>query len=190
MDDAIKRSYNILLSLSLIGLSLVFVGIFVSYVYSLSIVPYAKVYVPNIFLFTSAILFLNSFFLKRIEKGLERNDKHSSQWYLFAFSALLLFFCIGQIMGFRAFYHSMSDTLRHSASYLYLLAGLHLLHVLIVFPILVWFYSKFLKTNKAYSQSSHSKILFFYTLFMKYWRFVSVLWIGLIILLMFNNFMA
>ena len=181
-----------MLLFSLVGLSLLFIGISLAYLVNNDNSAWKSIDIPNFFWLSTLLIIISSFVIeKAFKKFFKEENKHYKLWLL---SALLLgvLFCITQILGWTQL-NSANVSLQNNmpSSYLYLISGLHLIHVLVGIIALVWF------TVITVKKTKNSLISFIYftdptqklrlELLRIYWHFIDLLWLYLIAFFILNK---
>ena len=135
---------------------------------------------PVIFYYSTAVIILSSLTLMLSRKAfVDRQMKHYKMWLFF--SVILGFtFIILQCLGFKELWDNGITVIRNVAfSFLYVIVGVHALHVLGgVIALLIMYLKSFSKRRKNYNQ-------IYIDLMNTYWHFVDFLWIYLLIFLIY-----
>ena len=184
--------YNIILFVALFGLSAMFLSLTVAFVYTRvqSALPPLKL--PLIFLINTLLLIAGSYKLIRAKKAFETDNIKLYKQLLGVTLGLSVVFLVAQVWGWYALIQNniflASD---NSSSYLYLLSGLHFLHVIAGIPFLLVF---LYRTNK-YTQQPEEQLVYFsdksnklrLRLISVYWHFLDFLWIYLVLFFFTNT---
>jgi cytochrome c oxidase subunit 3 len=182
---------NVMLNLILIGLSMLFAAISIAYVYTRVQYDLPPIKLPWLFFLNSLILIGSSVTLIRAKTSYENDATETYKKYLFGTLILSLLFMVlqfiawGQLYANEKFIHSDVGT-----SYVYALSILHLLHVLGGIPFLIIFsFNAYTKMKEPVS------VLVYFSdpdkrrglkLLTKYWHFLDILWLFLILFLGIN----
>ncbi len=185
--------YNIILVLTLAGITMLFLAITGAYLYNRVQQPsIPPIKVPWLFLFNTLILISSSVTLIRAKKNYLDDDTESYKFNLLITIALTFMFLILQLFAWKNLL--LNDILvnyNNLASYLYVLSALHFLHVIAGLPFLIMFYL----TARNKMKEPVSVLIYFSDPFKKlklnilslYWHFLDILWIYLVIFLFVNQ---
>ncbi len=136
--------------------------------------------VPVIFYFSTAVIVLSSLTLLLSRKAfMDRQMKQYKMWLFF--TVILGFaFVLLQYIGFNELWASgITITRNVSFSFLYVIVGVHALHVLGgAIALLVMYLKSYSKKRKNYNP-------IYIDLMNTYWHFVDILWIYLLIFLVY-----
>jgi cytochrome c oxidase subunit III len=184
--------YNILLTLLLISLSMIFLALTVSFIYSRVNSDLPALRLPWLFFVNTLILLASSFTMIRAKQAYLSDDTERYQKML-RFTMILSFFFL--LMQLAAWYQLLfkniswqSDT---SAGYLYVISGLHFAHVIGGIPFLGYF----IWQAKKYMKEPVSVLVYFsdpekrlkLRLLTIYWHFLDGLWIYLMLFFLVNQ---
>jgi len=181
--------YQVIIFLMLAGLSALFLALTAAYLYQRVEMGIEPIRLPIIFLFNSLILIGCSYFIKQANFAyLEDNtDKYIRSLYIT--TGLTLVFMIAQYIGWQIMNNNgIFLTDGPATSYLYLLSGLHLVHVFGGLPALLWF----IYTAVKYMKEPVTVLVYFsdpdrrlkLKLLTTYWHFLDILWIYLVVFFM------
>jgi cytochrome c oxidase subunit III len=139
---------------------------------------------PVVFWYSTATILLSSI---TITLGLRAFKQHNIPKYRFLITITLLLgilFGIFQALGFYQLYH-LPQPVRvdgtRSESFLFIIAGLHLLHIAGgLIALLIVFFRAFKANRKEYNATGLEIVA-------NYWHFVDLLWIYLFIFFMANQ---
>ena len=185
--------YNIIMSLTIIGISVLFVAITVAYIYNrIQFSNLRPIHVPYIFLFNTLILLASSYMLLRAKRHYQEDNTPAYQNSLLITFILTFSFLIMQCVGwYLLFKDNIGFAHSNLASYLYVLSGLHFLHVIAGLPFLFIFY----RTAIIKMKEPVSVLIYFsdpykrlkLKLLTLYWHFLDILWIYLVLFLWLNE---
>lgn len=133
---------------------------------------------PKLFWYSTAAILLSSVFLFLAGKAFKNREMAKYRQLVTATTILGVLFLVFQVVGFQQLW-AEGITLQASVSYsfLYVIVGMHALHVLGgVIALVVLFTKAFSTKTKNYSSISVDLVS-------TYWHFVDVLWIYLLIFL-------
>ena len=136
--------------------------------------------VPVIFYYSTAVILLSSVALLLSRKAfVDRRMKQYKTW-LFITLVLGLSFVFLQYEGFKQLWaNGLTLTRNVSFSFLYVIVGVHALHVLGgIVALLIMYLKSYSKKRKNYNQ-------IYIDLMNTYWHFVDILWIYLLVFLIF-----
>ena len=147
---------------------------------------------PWIFIVNTVILLGSSATMVWAKKCYLNDETENYQQALLYTIILSIVFMISQFFGWRALFSSeifINSNL--SASYLYLISGLHFAHVIAGLPFLILF----LRTAKRKMKEPVSVLVYFsdpekrlkLRLLTIYWHFLDALWIYLILFFFINS---
>jgi cytochrome c oxidase subunit III len=183
--------YNIALALLLFSLAILFLALSAAFIYSRVQSELPPVKLPLIFLFNTLILVASSFTMVRAKRAYRQDDTQGYQRMLLLTVILSFVFLFAQIFGWRALF-SQNITMNSdvSASYLYLISGLHFAHVIAGLPFL----GVFLYQAYRYMREPVSVLVYFsdpakrlkLRLLTIYWHFLDALWIYLVLFFFVN----
>jgi cytochrome c oxidase subunit 3 len=183
---------KMMLYLTLIGLTTLFLSLTVAYMLSKPNWHWSQFSFPNAFLASSLFLLLSSYTMQQTLVAFKNDDLKRLKQMLFASLFLSFAFLIGQIFGWQALQNKgiyFSGT--PDGSYLYLISGLHALHLIVgLFFLLYQFVSIHAKVK------NEVQALLFFTneqaeknldLLIIYWHFVDILWLYLLVFFFLNH---
>jgi len=185
--------YNILLLLSIVGLTAVFLSLSAAFVYNRIQNNLPPIRLPNIFILNTLILLGSSGTMWWAKKAYLSDNTGAYQRALSATILLSLAFMTAQYFGWsQLFSQNIFINSNNSAAYLYLISGLHFLHVVAGLPFLgvfLW---------KAYHRMKEPvSVLVYFSdpekrlrlrLLTVYWHFLDALWIYLALFFWINYF--
>ncbi|OIQ29426.1 MAG: cytochrome oxidase subunit III [Bacteroidetes bacterium MedPE-SWsnd-G2] len=138
---------------------------------------------PNAFIISTVVIVLSSICMMLSKRALKKDDRKQTSIWLLATFALGIVFIVNQIIGFNeiidAGYNFTGPTSNVTMSYIYIIAMVHILHVIAgLICLLVVIYNHF---KQKYTSS---KMLGF-ELAATFWHFIDVLWVYLFLFLYF-----
>ena len=183
----------IVLALILFGITSLFLGLSASYIYNRIQTGAPPIVLPSLFYFNTLLLLGSSFTLVRAKRNYLDDQTDSYKVYLWLTLVLTILFLVFQIL---AYIQLQNDDIfinySNMASYIYLISGVHLLHVVAGIPFILVFIYKAMKDMKTpvsvliyFSDPDRKRGL---NLLMWYWHFLDGLWIYLIIFFLINYF--
>lgn len=185
------HKHNILLTLFLMGLSMLFVAISAAYIYSRVQNHLPAIQLPWLFFINTLTLLASSWTLVQAERAYEEDDTQRYRQLLSATSVLSLLFLGLQFMAWvQLFQQNFFIDSNLTASYVYALSFLHFIHVVGGIPFLVYFvvqaYRKLQEPVSVlvyFSDPDKRRSLFLLT---KYWHWLDILWLVLVAFLGVN----
>lgn len=169
-------------ALGVIGL--LFTGLIFAHAYTLWQMNLKPVGIPNIFHANTVIILSSSLLLKVGSNFLQREEYREYAFSLLATFTLGLTFIIFQAVGWlELFQNGVYLNGEASGSYLYLISGLHLLHILGGCGPLVYLIYKAYQLNtdpvKELVFSTDPGRFQTFQLFSTYWHFIGILWVAI-----------
>jgi cytochrome c oxidase subunit 3 len=135
---------------------------------------------PEAFFFSTIILLISSFTMEWAYKYYKKREEQKFKHYLLATLMFGLGFLCAQIYAWKSLFNQgITVDLNVSGSFLYLISGMHALHVLGGITVLV--ISVLSAFTFAFSPNSFKVLKL--DLVRQYWHFVDILWIYLLIFL-------
>jgi cytochrome c oxidase subunit 3 len=189
--DYLVHPQYIILTLVLAGVTALFLGFTFSYLYNRIQQGVPPVALPTLFYYNSILLLLSSGGLWYAKKVYLADDTPRYKMALAVTLVLSILFLAAQILAWMQL--DMNQiAVNHStmASYLYLISGLHFLHVVAGIPFLAYFL--FIAHKKM--RSPVSVLIYFsdpdkkrkLNLLNIYWHFLDALWIYLVLFFLIN----
>lgn len=157
---------------------MIFAGLCSAYIVKRNQVNWISFDVPVIFYYSTAVIILSSITLLLSRKAFaDRQMKQYKRWLFFTFLLGLVFVFL-QYFGFKELWaNGFTITRNVSFSFLYVIVGIHALHVLGgVTALLVMYFRSYSKKRKNYNP-------LYIDLMNTYWHFVDILWIYILLFL-------
>ena len=179
------------MTLTLAGVTALFLGFTGAYLYNRIQQGVPPVRLPWLFYANTAVLLASSYTMIKAKKAYKDDDTDAYKVMLMVTLGLTLLFLLAQILAWK---QMISDDvlINHStmASYMYLISGLHLVHVVAGIPFLVVFIVIAYREMK----SPMSVLLYFSDPAKKrkldalniYWHFLDGLWVYLVVFFLVN----
>jgi len=172
------------------GISTLFLSLTLAYAYARFENGISAITVPWIFYANSANLLLASLTISLTRKAFLDDEFVRSQRLLLATLLLSLLFLGIQVLGWQRLFSINEELVANARSYLYMISGLHFLHVLVGLPFLLRFYRKSRKSAgddvERLLYLSDDKIEATLSTIIVYWHFLDVLWIYLLVFFTVN----
>lgn len=190
-DNFSFHPYNVLLTLVLFGITVLFLSISGAFIYTRVQSELPPIQLPAIFFFNTLVLLGSSATMVWAKKSYLQDQTKNYQRALMATIILSLIFLALQFVGWRALFQQ--DIFVHSdnsASYLYVISGLHFAHVIGGLPFLGMFLHKASKQMKepvsvlVYFSDPEKRLKL--RLLTLYWHFIDGLWIYLVVFFWIN----
>ena len=180
------RAKKMMLWFGIISLIMSFAGLTSAFIVSSSREDWLSDFVfPSSFTYSTLIIFLSSIFLYAAKNALKKNQATTTTSLLIGAFVLGIAFIYSQILGFNQIidsgYNFTGPTSNITMSYVYIIAVVHILHVLAGIICLTVVIIN--QLNKKYS--AEDKLGF--DLASIFWHFVDVLWLYLFFFLYFFN---
>jgi cytochrome c oxidase subunit 3 len=185
-DNFAFHPYNVLLALVLFSITALFLAFSAAFIYSRMLSELPPVKLPLIFVFNSLILMASSGTMVWAKRSYKADKSQAYQQALLTTIILSVIFLIAQFFGWRQlFQQEVFIASDNSASYLYVISGLHFAHVIAGLPFL----GSFLWQAKKRMKEPVSILIYFsdpekrlkLRLLTIYWHFLDGLWIYLVL---------
>ena len=183
--------HYVILTLVLSSITALFLGFSIAYLYTRIQSGIEPVHIPGLFYFNSLILIGSSITLIQAKRAYQNDRTEQFKFLLWITLVLTVFFLIAQIMAWRQLTSlNVHLTTSNLASYLYVISGLHFVHVVAGIPFLsnfIWVAHKRLKEPVSvliyFSDPDKKREL---SLLNTYWHFLDILWIYLVVFFLGN----
>jgi len=183
--------HYVILTLVLSSITALFLGFSIAYLYTRIQSGIEPVHIPGLFYFNSLILIGSSITLIQAKRAYQNDRTEQFKFLLWITLVLTVFFLIAQIMAWRQLTSlNVHLTTSNLASYLYVISGLHFVHVVAGIPFLsyfIWVAHKRLKEPVSvliyFSDPDKKRKL---SLLNTYWHFLDILWIYLVVFFLGN----
>ncbi|MDG1394287.1 MAG: cytochrome c oxidase subunit 3 [Flavobacteriaceae bacterium] len=181
-----KRAKKMMLWFGVISLIMSFAGLTSAFIVSSSREDWLVGFVlPNAFIYSTLIIFLSSVFLYAAKQTLKKNQATTTTSLLIGALVLGIAFIYSQIQGFNQIidsgYNFTGPTSNITMSYIYIIAVVHILHVVAGIVCLIVVVIN--QLNKKYSAEDRLG----FDLATSFWHFVDILWIYLFFFLYLFN---
>lgn len=182
---------NVILFLVLIGITGLFLSLSAAFVYTRVQSDLPPIQLPPLFLFNTVILLGSSATMIWAKRMYLADNTEKYQQALMATMALSILFMIAQVFAWRSLFdQEIFINSDNSASYLYVISGLHFAHVIAGLPFL----GSFLWKAKKQMKEPVSVLVYFsdpekrlkLRLLTIYWHFLDALWIYLVLFFYVN----
>ena len=181
-----KRAKKMMLWFGIISLVMSFAGLTSAFIVSSSREDWLAIFtLPSAFTYSTLIIILSSVMLFLAKQTLKKNQAAVTTSLLIGAFVLGIAFIYSQIQGFNQIiasgYNFTGPTSNITMSYIYVIAVVHILHVLA--GIICLFVVIINLLNKKYSNENRLG----FDLASNFWHFVDVLWVYLFFFLYFFN---
>lgn len=183
--------HKMLLYLSIFGSSLIFLFMITAYTFSRPENDLVNFSMPKSFIVSLVLLMLSSFFISKVLPAFKKDNITEVKRALEMTLLLGLAFTISQYVGWyemnrSGIYLSGED----SGAYLYVISGLHVLHLAAGLAFLTLTYTKVSTTSrdpvKALIMVTNPYQRIRLEMLTTYWHFIDILWVGLFFYFLFS----
>lgn len=190
-DEFAFHPQNVMLIILLMGLSVLFLALTVSYVYHRVTMQVPPIQVPWLFLLNTLILLGSSYTMIAAKRAYLADDTAAYQNRLKQTIVMSCLFVVMQCVAwYWLFQHNVNLKTSTAAGYLYVISFLHLLHVIGGMPFLLLFY----RAAKRNMVDPVTVLIYFsdpekrlkLRLLTIYWHFLDILWVYLVVFLGIN----
>jgi len=184
IEEKNSRAKKMMLWFGIVSLIMSFMGWTSAFIVSSSREDWLKDFqLPNAFIISTVFIVISSITFVLAKKALKSNNRQMTTIWLMATLFLGIAFIYNQFMGFQEIidlgYNFTGPTSNVTMSYIYLIAMVHILHVIAgLICLLVVIYNHF---KQKYNASN----MLGFELAATFWHFVDVLWIYLFLFLYF-----
>jgi len=187
-----KNPQEAALNMGLVGITSLFVALTAAYLFSAPDWSWKQFSFPKLFLVSTLMIVASSWTLHKAVQAFNNDDEKSLKKMLTFTVILALGFVVTQFLGWGELRsEGIFVAGKPDGSYLYLISGLHALHVIGGIIPLGYYYFTTLKKLKDPVKS----LLFItdenykrkFDLLERYWHFVDILWIYLLFFFLFNH---
>ncbi|TXG37496.1 cytochrome c oxidase subunit 3 [Seonamhaeicola maritimus] len=183
-EEKKARAKKMMLWFGIISLIMSFMGWTSAFIVSSSRPDWLKEFqLPNAFIISTIIILVSSFAFISAKKALKQGNRESTTLWLMITLGLGIVFIVFQFMGFQQIidlgYNFTGPTSNVTMSYIYLIAMVHILHVVAgLICLLVVIYNHFKQKYDAANMLGLE-------LAATFWHFIDVLWVYLFLFLYF-----
>lgn len=165
--------------LLIIGMTMLFAAFTSAYIVRQAEGNWFNFELPQVFLYSTIAVLLSSVSMIFAYRSAKKDELNSLKTGLITTLALGIVFCLLQVQGWKEmvadnlFFTNPEDGTKVSASFVYVISGVHLLHMiggLLFLAVLV---------VKAFALQVHKKNLLSIDMCNTYWHFVGILWVYL-----------
>ena len=181
-EEPIITPWGIVLTLVLMGISTLFAGMCAAYLYTLFSTGIEAPRPPITFLINIPVLYMATRFLKHSMLAFDDDALPLMSQRLNLCLALTVVFIGLQILGWIQFFRHIPIAATQARSFLFVLSGLHLVHVMAGLPILVrfmWLSTR--QMERLQFPIGHRRGLL--KGLIRYWNYLDILWILLVVML-------
>jgi cytochrome c oxidase subunit 3 len=160
---------------------MMFAGLTSAYVVKKSQANWLDFELPNVFIVSTVVILISSFTIQMAVKKFKEQNQNQYRGFLSVTAILGVVFIVLQIQGFQALEGNSIALIgarsNSAASFLFVITGLHILHVLGGIIALIWI------SLRAYSTKNNQNNDLPVKLISNYWHFVDILWVYLFVFL-------
>ena len=185
-----REPFKFMLQLAIFGSGLMFLFLLTSYLnLERPDAGFAKIEIPKIFYISTLLIIISSLTL-HLANIYFKEDKYLNYRVLMATTLSLgIAFIVLQLVGWQQLFMQNTDS-RNSRGFIFMLSGLHILHIVIGLGFLIKIFVEALKRMSyiesfIYSVNPPNQLKINLIIF--YWHFVDVLWIVLFAFLLWRN---
>ncbi|OWY24692.1 hypothetical protein C7N43_14705 [Sphingobacteriales bacterium UPWRP_1] len=186
------HAQQLMLYALLASLSVLFIGLSVAYLFAKGNWHWAQFSFPRAFIVSSLALAASSYTIQQTVNAHKLQHEKQLLTMMALTLGFTLLFVAGQMLGWYELYSKgIYIAGKPDGSYLYLLSGLHILHVLAGLVILLFLY-----VNSRKSLSDPVQKIFYFVethhgrrlaMTATYWHFVDILWLYLLLFFLLNH---
>ena len=183
-EEKNSRAKKMMLWFGIISLIMSFAGWTSAFVVSSSRPDWLKDFVlPNAFIISTVVIIISSLTFILAKRALKSGNHKVTTLWLFATLILGIVFVFNQFSGFQQIidlgYNFTGPTSNVTMSYIYLIAIVHIIHVVVgLFCLLVVIYNHF-------KQKYNATNMLGFELAATFWHFIDILWVYLFLFLYF-----
>lgn len=179
------RNYRWVMYCFMTGLSLMFLSLTVMYLMNrLQVKDVSPLKLSPLFYWNTILLLCSSICIYIAQYHFKHDNYSSYKTALLLIFGLGILFLVGQITAWVLLFSSGFSFSHNAAAYLYVISGLHALHILGGIVFLVFFISNSWKTLQNYATSvvyfTDPVVKYKFSLFAIFWHFLGVLWLYLL----------
>lgn len=177
------KNYRIMLYFGLASIGTLFLFLSITYFFNSYLNPdRPRLIISPLFYLSTAIILLSSVFLHKAKKAYQIEDYLALRNRLIITSFLSGLFIISQFFGWMSLNSNNFSIIKHgAASFLFIISGLHVLHILGGFIFMISYTSKSVSNLNdevnALVFFSDIKHKYQIELLNKYWHFLGLVWI-------------
>ena len=186
-----KNPYFLMVWLGILGSGIIFMFLTTAFVSRWNQPDYENFRLPFVFYLSTAILLASSLSIFHAQQQLKIEEFSSYKFWLGITLALGCLFMVTQLVGWAEL-HSSGQALNRSiaGAYIYILSGLHVLHIVVGLALLIWVFldaSKQKNYVDGYLASINPGNKTRLKMLTIYWHFVDILWLYLFVLFLINH---
>ena len=173
--------YQFFLWAGLGSIVMMFAGLTSAYIVKKSQANWLDFELPNVFMVSTVVILISSFTIQMAVKKQKEQNENQYRGFLTLTAILGVVFIIMQIQGFLALQANSIALIgvrsNSAASFLFVITGLHLLHVLGGVIALIWISLRSFSAKNNVNNDLPVKLI------SNYWHFVDILWVYLFVFL-------
>lgn len=161
---------------ALVSIIMMFAGLTSAYIVKSNLAGWINIEIPNIFWLSTAIIVSSSLTMQLALRAFKQRERQQYRSWLTVTLVLGLGFIICQYIGFNILWnHGVVFEGASAGQFLYVIAGLHALHILGgIIALLVMVLKSYFGKVKSYNTVPVEVMA-------TYWHFVDILWIYLLV---------
>lgn len=186
-----REPFRFMLFVGIGGIILIFLALSFIYVLRKSSADWVNFKLPTIFWASTIIIAVSSLTLNGANRAFKKEQFSDYRWLIGATLSLGVLFIITQLVGWRQMI-KMGIILRSnpSGAFLYIISGLHILHIIGGIVFLAIAFTDAIKRTKyvdafVYSINPPNRLRL--QLITIYWHFVDILWIYLFLFFLYHH---
>lgn len=187
-----REPFKFMLQMSIFGSGLMFLGLLTTYLgLQRPDAGFGKIQLPVVFWVSTLLILISSLTLHLANLNF-KEDKFLSYRIYMGFTLLLGFLFVGmQLWGWQQLFALNADaSIRTSRGFIYILSGLHILHIVIGLFFLIKIFLEAIKRASyiesfVYSVNPPTQLKI--NLIVFYWHFLDLLWVVLFLFLLWQN---
>ncbi|MEM1122555.1 MAG: cytochrome c oxidase subunit 3 [Bacteroidota bacterium] len=187
--------YNILLTFTLAGITALFFAFSAAYLYTRVTMGIPPIKLPSLFFVNTALLLGTSYTMVLAKKAYLADNTERYKQMLAVTIVMSVIFVIAQLIAWQQLFgQQIFINYSTTASYVYVISGLHFAHVLAGLPFL----GLFLWTANRKMRDPVSVLVYFsdpekqlkLKLLTRYWHYLDALWIYLVVFFTLNHLLS
>lgn len=183
--------HKLMLYLAIVGLTMIFLVLTAAYLFSSPNWHWQQYPFPAVFVVSTLALLGGSYTMHKAVQACKQQQTARLLYLLRTTAWFSMLFAVGQMLGwYKLQQNGIYMAGKPDGSYLYLISGLHLLHVLVGIGWLLYVWHK---AKRAAQQPTEHLLLYVQPHYLRqvemlttYWHFVDVLWIYLLVFFLFS----
>ncbi len=187
-----REPFKFMLQMAIFGSGLMFLGLLLTYLgIERPNAGFGKLILPPIFWVSTLLMLISSLTLHLANLNFKEDNFFNYRIYTGITLVLGLLFVVMQLVGWQQLLSlNVNNNLRTARGFVYILSGLHILHLLVGLFFLIKIFLEAIKRipyidSFVYSVNPPNQLKI--NLIVFYWHFVDLLWIMLFLFLLWQN---